>query len=238
VTEEEMSPEGVTFSRPHAHYLLRVLRLKPGDLVEVLDGRTRTQVKLFSPAEGLLCGTIVESRPVVGPAEAGVTLAFACVRPGPMEDILQHGTEVGVRRFVPILTLRSMRRPREVKDRWASILSAAAAQSGQCRVPELKPPVSLGDFLSSLDDQPVRLLLSLGSDALPILACLENRDSGEIVILAGPEGGFTASEESEAVRAGFARVSVGTGILRTETAAVVAAATVGMWRQWQALREG
>lgn len=238
VTEEELCPDRVRFSGKQAHYLLRVLRLKPGDVVEVLDGRTASMVKLYSPSEGLLCGSILESHPVAATSEAGITLAFACVRPGPTEDILQHGTEAGITKFVPIVSLRSMRRPRELKDRWVSILAAAAAQSGQTRLPELTRPVSLGDFLASLADRPARLLLSPGADAVPILGCLEKSDPDEVVILAGPEGGFEVSEESSAVEAGFTRVSLGPGILRSETAAVVAAAAIGLWRHWRGSRKG
>jgi 16S rRNA (uracil1498-N3)-methyltransferase len=234
VTEEELSPEGVVFSKSHTHYLLRVLRLKPGDLVEVMDGQLRRLVKLSNPAEGILRGTILESHFEDHSTDPGITLAFACVRPGPTEDILQHCTELGVRKFVPILAQRAARRPRDIKDRWLSILAGAAAQSRQSRVPELSPPVSLADFLSSHDDASAGLLLSPDRDAVPILECLRNHAGGEVVFLVGPEGGFEASEESDAVEGGFTRVSLGTGVLRSETAAIVAVASVGMWRQWRA----
>jgi 16S rRNA (uracil1498-N3)-methyltransferase len=225
--------DGVVFSRKNAHYLQRVLRLEPGDLLEVMDGRNRLMVRLCSHSPGNLGGTIEESIPIASRAEPGTTLALACVRPGPVEDVLRHGTELGVGRFVPILSRRAVRRPFEVKQRWVSITAAAAAQSGRVRVPALDPPVSLADFLSALAGQQARLLLSTQPNALPILSCLDRISLPEVIVLAGPEGGFEPSEESNAVECGFTPVSLGSGILRSETAAVAALATVLVWRHWR-----
>lgn len=233
VTAEELRPEGVVFSQKHAHYLQRVLRLKAGDLLEVLDGWNRCVVKLHSTAEGLLRGTILESHCIVDVTQAEIILAFACVRPGPAEEILRHGTELGVTQFVPILSRRAMRRPAAIRERWISIMEAAAAQSRRTKVPVLSDPVSTEKFLSSLRGQQVRVLLSTQPNAMPILACLESNSACEVAVLAGPEGGFDASEEEDAVQSGFIPVSLGEGILRSETAAIVAAATVVMWRQWR-----
>jgi len=233
VTGEELRPEGVVFSAKHAHYLQKVLRLKSGDLLEVLDGRNRLVVRLDTPAEGRLTGRVLESHSLQDCTESSLVLAFACIRPGPAEEILRHGTELGVTRFVPILSRRSMRRPIGIRDRWISILEGAAAQSRRTRLPVLCNPQNLTDFLASLQGQQVRLLLSTQPDALPILACLESCPTGGVVLLTGPEGGFDASEESEALQLGFTTVSLGSGVLRSETAAIVAAATVMMWQQWR-----
>jgi len=204
--------------------------------VEVFAGGRQCVIRLTVPRSGGITGEIVESNAAEPCLSEDLTLAFSCVRPGPVEEILRHGAEVGVSRFVPIITLRANRRPREIKERWKSIVAAAAAQSRRTQAPALSSPLSFDDFIENASVSATKILLSTASEAEPLLAFLENNSPCDVTLLVGPEGGLYEDEQAKAVDAGFHPVSLGIGVLRTETAAVVAAAAVTMWRHWSEIR--
>lgn len=207
-----------------------MLRLKPGDDVEVFDGVRSCLVRLESLG-GRLSGRVLNGLADGPDCGLDVTLAFGCVRPGPLEQILRHCTELGVRCFAPILSSRATRRPSERKERWVSIVASAAGQCGRSRVPEVRPPASLPSFLATTQKQATKLILSLGDDAAPLLEVIEAEHSAKVTVLVGPEGGFAQSEETLATDAGFCPVSLGSARLRAETAAIVAVGAVMLSRR-------
>lgn len=225
----------MVFGERDSHYLANVLRLDAGDLVEAFDGETAHTVSL-SPAVGrTVTGTVVESRrqSVVVPK---LTTAFGCVRPGPTEELLRHGTEVGVSRFVPILSRRTTRRPGDRKDRWTTVTAAAAAQSGRTALPTVDAPQVLESFIKETKCTDTRILLSTGPDAEPLPALLARMDltSGRpVILLVGPEGGFDPEEETAIRSAGFYAVSLTETVLRTETAAILASGMIVTWYRGQ-----
>lgn len=223
-----MASKRIALSGKEARYLGRVLRLKPGDRVEAFDGTCSCWVRLTELLRDEVHGEILE---VTLPRAVAIeiTLAFSCVRPGPVEEILRHGTELGVSAFVPVLSARAQRRPESKKQRWDSIVAAACAQCGRVALPRVDPPVPLDRLLDQDLSSFVKLLLSPSLDAEPLLEDLHRLMPRRILILAGPEGGFDPSEESAALNAGFRPVSLGHGVLRTETAALTAVAAVVCW---------
>jgi 16S rRNA (uracil1498-N3)-methyltransferase len=233
VSPEQLCEDRIVFSARDSHYLKSVLRLRAGDFVEIFDGTGEYSVQLDAGNSGTLIGCVQEARPREVPEERiHVTLAFSCVRPGPFADILRHGTELGVCRFVPVLSQRVTRRPTEKKERWEAIVKSAAEQCGRVRCPEVEPPITLALFLDRDPGDATRLLLSPDAEAAPILEILETERPCQVVLLVGPEGGFDREEEARAQRAGFLPVSLGPGILRTETAAFVAGGMFVMWHDW------
>ncbi|MCA1960856.1 MAG: 16S rRNA (uracil(1498)-N(3))-methyltransferase [Desulfomonile sp.] len=228
VPPEGISREGVVFPPKTLRYLIRVLRLEPGKEVEVFDGSCTYRVKLVGCEEGGLHGVIVRSVAAEPIHPCDVTLAFGCVRPGPFEEILRHCTELGVLRFVPILTSRTARRPDERKERWDAVVASAAAQSGRVDLPAVESPMSLNDFLAS-ELTGLRLVLSTRPNTSPLLKELERSPSLALVLLVGPEGGFEPAEEDRARSVGFVPVNLGSASLRTETAAVVSVGAAAAW---------
>ncbi len=236
VSPEELLGDRISFSGNDARYLYKVLRLRPGDNVEICDGTRDYLIRLTSCNRGAVQGTVIESGSPEKPEGIEITLGFSTIRPGPVQEILRHGTELGVSRFVPILSLRTNRRPPEKKQRWEAIVASASAQSRRRVLPEIGIPMTFDQFIERADREEVRLLLSTGPEAVPILATLEERAPRKVVILAGPEGGLDASEIRKAIDAGFEPVSLSRGILRAETAAVVAAGMVVLWHDWLRFR--
>jgi 16S rRNA (uracil1498-N3)-methyltransferase len=232
VLPEEFTPEGINFSKQATKYLTQVLRLKAGDEIEVYDGRQKYLVRLKGASGGHIHGSIIESGLVEQPTRFEVVLAFSCVRPGPVEEILRHATELGVSRLAPLISSRTTRRPTERKERWVSIISAAAAQSGRSDLPDLADVTTLAEFIEEARGSATQLILSMDPKARPLLSLLEELTPTKIIILVGPEGGFDPSEQAEAVAGGFVPVGLGKSTLRTETAAISAVSMAMMWNEW------
>ncbi len=236
ISPENLSADRVAFSAPEARYLYKVLRLKPGDEVEICDGTRDYLIRLTSCNRSAVRGMIIERGSPAKPEGIEIILGFSTVRPGPVQEILRHGTELGVARFVPVLSLRANRRPPERKQRWQTVVASASAQSGRSVLPEIDVPVPFEQFIEEERQGELRLLLSTRPEATPVLAALEDRVPQKVIILAGPEGGLVASEVKKAINAGFEPVSLGRGTLRSETAAVVAAGMVVLWHDWLRFR--
>lgn len=219
----------VLFPTKIAHYVTRVLRLRTGDRVEVHAGERQLLVQLHCAHNGEVRGEVLQSclaEPGYGPH---VTLAFGCVRPAPFQEILRHGTELGVSCFVPVISTRVTRRPEDKKERWDTIVASASAQCHRPVLPEVRPPVALSRYLTEVDRSSLRLILSCAKGCQPILEALSGRCWDSAIILAGPEGGFTHTEYEHAMERGFLPVTLGPSILRTETAAIVAVGALSLW---------
>lgn len=235
VPPEGITREGVAFPPKARHYLTRVLRLEPGQEVEVFDGRCTYRVRLIHCDGADLRGEIVESSPAAHRNLCEVTLAFGCVRPGPFEQILRHCTQLGVSCFVPVIARRTERRPDARKDRWHSVVASAAAQAGRADLPVIEAPADLDEFLER-DVPGSKLVLSTHPGASPLLDQLERLPAPRLVLLVGPEGGFEPAEEDRARHQGFTPVSLGPFALRTETAAVVSVGAAAVWFAARAAR--
>ncbi|MAD34237.1 MAG: hypothetical protein CMJ88_10840 [Planctomycetes bacterium] len=202
-----------------AHHLLRVLRLEQGDALVLSDGRGNS-AQATVRAAGRRDIVVEVDAPVSHPRTAPeIMLAFACPRPARADWLIEHGTELGVATFQPILTDRS--KPGSPRtDRWQKIACAAAGQCARHHLPEIREPLGLASLLRS--PLPAdRVLADVGGDRI-------RRDCPKkpVVVLVGPEGGFTAAERSAAIESGFVAATFGPHILRTETAALVGAAVL------------
>ncbi len=229
ISHEELSPEGVLFSRAHSHYLSNVLRLGTGAEIIALCGRNEYLVRVKDLENGRLRGESTITRVLPDPGSVPVILAFGCVRHGPFEEILRHGTELGVSCFVPIMTRRTTRRPEARKARWTTIVASACAQSGRASIPEVEDPLTLDRFLTRDHGETCKILLSTESTARPMLQVLDEQRPGHLTMLVGPEGGFDPSEEETALNAGFGLVMLTDTVLRTETACITAVGLVACW---------
>jgi 16S rRNA (uracil1498-N3)-methyltransferase len=220
-----------------AHQARDVLRLVPGDTLRLLDGaggeypaalvvveRKRVVVRLGARAEG-------HSEPAVR-----VVLYQGMLKAAKFEWVLQKGTELGVAAFVPLVSERAVAAAEEAGEakrrRWQSIIVEALEQCGGCWLPELRAPQPFTAALAKLPPGAVALIPWEGERATSLRAALAaavgqagaSPQPREVRLFIGPEGGFAAGEIALAARAGAIPVSLGPRILRSETAAVVAAA--------------
>jgi 16S rRNA (uracil1498-N3)-methyltransferase len=199
-----------------ANHVLKVLRGKNGDPVEVVDGAGR----LFSAR---LCGgrgaaVVVESAASDGAWEK-ISLYQAVPKGGRMDLVVEKATEVGATRIVPLLAERGIVNPREGKVwRWRRVAETAARQSLRLSVPEVAEPVSFEDAASEVGEAGVLLHNSPGLQ--PVEAVVQSPAS----LFVGPEGGWSEGELRLAEEAGITFGGLGPYRLRSETAGIVAAA--------------
>ncbi|MGE3173212.1 MAG: 16S rRNA (uracil(1498)-N(3))-methyltransferase [Planctomycetota bacterium] len=205
-----------------AHHLATVLRVRPGDAIVLADGRggscEATVERVGGGKVALQAGPIARE-----PAPAfRLHVAFAPPRWTRADWLFEHGTELGVTTFWPLWTERT--RPQGGRtDRWDKLIRAAAGQCDRSWLPEVRPVTELAAFLAD-PALPERRFVGAG-DGSPLPAEL---DAANAALLVGPEGGFTAAEQQAIAAAGFAAVSLGPHVLRTETAALVGAAALGL----------
>lgn len=213
-----------------ARRLARVLRLQRGDHVVLADGGGRDyEVELKDVGARAASAVVLDERPSPPEPSLELVLYQSLVRPQRFELALEKGTEIGVSRFVPVLSGRAQVRTRagsQRTERWRRIVTEAAEQCGRGRVPAVDSPVAFDDAVQSAPG--LRLIPWEGERGLGLgsyLRALEERPSTVSVII-GPEGGFAEEEVELARRAGCIAVSLGPRILRSETAGIVAAALV------------
>jgi len=206
-------------------YLFRVRRLAVGDAVVVFDGAGREAPAVaveIGPARAVL--DVSAPRDVPRPAPH-ITVVQAALKGERMDWCLEKLVEVGADAIVVIETARTVVRlddDRRAKRlvRHQRIAQEAARQSGRADVPKVSATADLGAALAALSAE-VRLVADPASDAALLAAVPATVASLALVV--GPEGGLTADEIAGAVAAGCTPVSLGTSILRAETAGAAAA---------------
>lgn len=219
---------------------IQVLRLQPGEEIvlfnSVEDGRgvfneyAATILAMSRSTVDVLIGATIcrPSNPV-----RSVHVAVGMPANDRMDWLIEKVTELGVTSIQPLMTERSVLRllgERSLKKgaHWQSIAIAASEQSGGVRVPTIHPVMSLSSWLQihSSNANALNILLSLDVAALPFRRRLLERPSTvDVWCLSGPEGGLSHSEELLAAKSGFLAATLGSRILRAETAAIAAVAT-------------
>jgi 16S rRNA (uracil1498-N3)-methyltransferase len=225
-------PEGlaegaaVRLEGPRAHYLAHVLRLRPGARLGLFNDEDGEWAATLA-ALGRQSATLDVGRQVrAAAAETGPVLHFVPFRRNRLDWLVEKAVELGVARLVPILTERTVVKL-ENPARLRAIAVEAAEQCGRLTVPELADPVPFGNWLAARD-RSRKLLFADEGGGVPLAAALA--EAGRPDLLTGPEGGFTERERTLLLRTdGITGVTLGSRILRAETAALAALAV------WQAI---
>jgi len=213
-----------------ARRLTKVLRLQRGDHVVLADGSGRDyEVKLKDVSARVASAVVVGERPSPPEPSLALVLYQSLVRPQRFELVLEKGTEVGVSRFVPLISGRAQVRTAagsQRAQRWRRLVTEAAEQCGRGRVPAIDPPAPFEEAVRSAPGLRLIPWESERSQGLRShLRALEEQPASVSLII-GPEGGFAGEEVELARRAGCVPVSLGPRILRSETAGIVTAALV------------
>ncbi len=221
----------VTLASPIAHQVARVLRMRSGDVIHLFDGKGG-EWRAFIQIGGGNAATATLDTFLADPTPVGsVVLCLGLLKGEKFDWVIQKSTELGIAHIVPMVTERSLPGSGRL-DRWHRIAVEASEQSGRTTIPEITPPMPLRDALNFQPNQsdPARRLICWEDErTVPFLAPVRlARGTGTPVFLyVGPEGGFSASEVDLAVGSGAQAVSLGSLILRSETAAI-AAVTLAM----------
>ncbi len=211
-----------------AAHVQRVLRLGPGDGLQLFDGvGNEFAANIASLTRGRCQVIVAEPIPAVAESQLKTLLLQGICRGQRMDLVIQKATELGVHRILPLRCERSVvrlsdERGERRRQHWQAVSIAAAEQCGRAQLPRIEAPCSLTQAMTQLPGHGLRILLSPEADK-----GLEKLPPGdEVALLVGPEGGLTSAEQAEALGAGFASFAMGPRILRTETAALTALAIV------------
>jgi 16S rRNA (uracil1498-N3)-methyltransferase len=234
VDEELASGKRLTLGEAQAHYVGRVLRLRPGGTLILFDGSGSEFDATIERIGKDSAEFTVGARSATDTESAlHVQLAQGISRGERMDFVVQKATELGVKRITPVLTRHGVvrldaRRADTRRAHWQSVATSACEQSGRVRPPLIDEPVPLDTWFGAMTRRAdVDLILRPDTDlALAAVPAPVTK----LCLLIGPEGGFSAAEYEAAAAAGFRAVSLGPRILRTETAAVAALAVAqSLW---------
>lgn len=232
----------VPLAAADSFHAVRVLRLRAGDAVELAGGDSRVFAGVI--AAGAVTGSdaveVVVGEEIQAAPEAVTTgrPVFSVVQALPrgrrMDLVVEKLSELGVDRLAPVTSDRSVAREvagREGKlERWRRVARAAAAQAKRARIMEIAAPVPLAEWLSAFAGE--LLVLATEVEGTPLGAAVNARPgmardaARPLALVVGPEAGFSPGEIEMLSAGGAVFVSLGPLVLRTETAALVAATIV------------
>jgi 16S rRNA (uracil1498-N3)-methyltransferase len=228
---EHCQGPALRLSGREGHHAQHVLRLRRGEQVTVLDGQGQ---KLDCEVEELArdhLGLKVLERRSVDPLPYQITLVQAIPKGKLIESIIQKAAELGAFRIVPLLTERTVTRVNEADAsdkvaKWRLVAIEAIKQCGSAWLPRVETPLTVEQFLSQKQEVDLVLVGSLQEDARHPKAYFEayerqqGRKPKSVSVAIGPEGDFTTEELASLETAGAQPISLGSLVLRTETAAV------------------
>ena len=211
----------VKLNDENSRHIVQVLRMQPGDLLHLTDGKgTLLTAKIIDGHKRHCTAEIVDSS-FSQPSEPKVTIAISLLKNSTrFEWFLEKATEIGVAEIVPLICLRTEKQKLR-SDRMRGILTSAMMQSRQQWLPVFHEVQTFQHFISDerFKNVSAKFIAHCADEEKSALK-FDNKSS---VILIGPEGDFAATEIDVALKAGYAPVSLGETRLRTETAGLVAA---------------
>ena len=226
----QIEQEHAIFSPQQAHQISVVLRMQLGQQVIVLDNLGwEYDAQLVEVGRKRVTAVISNKRPVTNEPACELTLFQAMLKRDNFEWVLQKGTEIGVTRFVPVISERTVVKFKPNKiTRWRKIITEAAEQSGRGRLPELTLPMSLDNAFMQIGASALAVMPWVGATGTTMRSVMANQETfpNSIGVFIGPEGGFSEDEVANGRSHSIIPITLGKRILRAETAAVVATALV------------
>jgi 16S rRNA (uracil1498-N3)-methyltransferase len=230
VEPDQIENNRCAFTREESEHIFRTLRLAPGDLIKVTDGIGNLyDVMLGVPGRVGTSAEIVKVSRWGNEIAVEMTVAFGLTLQGKADDIIEQCTQLGVRAFVPLLTAKSLARLDEDKartriERWRKVAISAVKQSQRSYLPTIASPCDIRRLATSFGDYDLVLIGSLQGKRLEYDEQLAAAKS--ILLITGPEQGFTIEEETALTNAGAKPVLLGERRLRAELAPIVLATLV------------
>ena len=231
VNPEEMNPDTILLTGENAQHA-KVLRLKAGEEVLVCDGQgmeCRCSVESVSAAEVIL--SVIQRQVSATEAAVKVSVYMAFPKADKLEHVIQKATELGAYEIVAFPSNRCISKPddkslKKKLERWQKIAASAAEQSGRGAIPEV---IALPSYAAALEraakaDKP--LMFYENEHATTLRMALENGEFKTVSLLTGPEGGLEEREVEQARAAGLQVCTLGSRILRCETAPLCALSAV------------
>jgi 16S rRNA (uracil1498-N3)-methyltransferase len=229
VAPEAVTPPTIRITGDLLHHLRESLRLYPGESLILNDGcGTRYRVEVTHITPQAIDNRIIEQQSEPARKTSPIVLGQALIKGDKMDWVIQKATELGVATIVPIHCAHSVIKPNperfeHQRVRWNRIARDAAQQSERWTLPVITDTVDLAEVCRRYASAALKSMLaerssgsSLATIALPLI------HQHPIIVLIGPEGGWTPDEQRLAQEQDFLPLTLGPRILRSETAAIAA----------------
>lgn len=223
VWPEDVAEQFLTLKDDEARHIIKSKRKKVGDSIRAVDGQGNGYIGVIRE--------LGKDRIVVeighhdwrrNEPEIELTLALGLIKGDRFDWVVEKGTEIGVCRFIPLLCDHAIVGGARLQ-RWQHIAIAALKQCGRSVAPELSAPMTFSDLLAMPFDS--KILVHPAQTGEDVRAWLKAARPRKVLVVVGPEGGFSESELARGMGA-FALLDLGPRRLRSETAAVVAGTVV------------
>ena len=208
-------------SKEHTHYLKDVMRLKIGDKLSIFNtlGEWDAVIETYEKKGAKI--KIIEKVRDQG-NDKNIWLAFSPIKQNPLNFLIQKGTELGVKKFIPILSERTVVREINI-ERIKKIIIEASEQSNRILVPEINKTELLKNFLSKFPKNGSLIFCDINSNQNSLKNILAKNIDGPICVLIGPEGDFSENERKIIIDLNQTySISLAKNILKAETAALSA----------------
>jgi 16S rRNA (uracil1498-N3)-methyltransferase len=219
---------------------LRVRRIGEGEVIPIFDGQgqiaTATLIRLGSKSGELVIANVKQDTQSEPPY--GITLAQGLAGGDKMDWVIEKAVETGASCIAPLQCERSVIKLHRSSDaeraqkrliHWRAITQSACEQCERTVLPQVEPVQAIADYLSEASNDcfngALKLIFCTG-DHPSLAKTIASLPVQNVILLIGPEGGFTPEEIALAMKAGFKAVSLGKRILRTETAGIAAISTI------------
>lgn len=229
-----LETQPVTISGADARHICTVLHFRPGDTIGLLDGTGggyRAKISHVSPTKVTV--KVLGELPAASPPPVRLVVAQAYLKDKKMDHLVRRLSELGMAEWKPFVSTRSVARPPEKRmaarhERWQNIAREAIKQCHRADLPIIHPCCSFDALLADSGDHHRRIMFW---EQVPEAvdwseSQASEKDTDELMVVLGPEGGFTRDEVMQARDQGFTVAGLGPRILRADTAALAAATIV------------
>ena len=221
----------LTLTDDEATHCGRVMRKQPGDSIEIFDGEGRVAVCEITQVTKTIVEAEILSESRVAPFATAIHLFPALIKAEPFEWLLEKAVELGATSVQPVITERTVihldaAQAEKKFAKWRRHMIESAKQCHTPFVPKLEAPKTFRSLVSNIEAS-LKLIPALSEHSRTLKQIVPTSPPASVAVLIGPEGDFTAEEETMAQQAGFAPVTLGPLILRAETAAISTLAILG-----------
>ena len=224
VTKESVLGDSIVIGGEEAHHIIDVMRIKPSDSIVAFDGSGREYAGLIEKiARRSVTVKILRTIEPSAPPGVGITLIQSLPKKAKMDYIVEKATELGAAAVVPVITERTIPDWDEDKRascalRWRRIALEASKQCGRRDIPAVSGIAPFAAVLKAAGGYDLALIATLADGAAPLREALKGFSAGRIAVAIGPEGDFTPKEAELAREAGFRPVTLGSRVLKSDTA--------------------
>lgn len=222
---DEKVKDKIQFNDEQAHHIKNVMRMKEGNIVKVVDDEENAAYVCIHYENKQVFGLLKEEI-VTNDMKLKIKLAMALIKKEKWEFCVQKACECGAYEIVPFVSSRSVVKISDEKndkklERWQKIASEACEQSKQNHCCEIQKVSSFDEIIDVKAD--LKLIAYENADKIAnnlARVCIDHPNIKSVVVMIGPEGGFSEAEVRKAMDKGFVCISLGQSILRAETAAI------------------